>query len=137
MKQWAKYFLAGMRTGSLVFLIIFWLNDFKIQLDQTYFFSILITSGLYGCGNYFFEGEPFEDFAFINSLAIHFVYTIVIYSLFAYINNLMEMLLSGIGILNFILIYIFIWLGVLFNNYLNAKQINQALRERRQKLNKE
>lgn len=61
----------------------------------------------------------------------------VIDSLFAYINNVTEMLLSWMGILNFILIYIFIWLGILFNNYLNAKQIYQAFRERSQKLYKE
>lgn len=123
--------ISGMRTGALVFLLIFWLNSFQIPMTNTLLISTIIGSGLMGLGNLIFDNQYLEESPFIFLLFLHFIFISIIYVGFSYFNQWQDRLLSINGLIGFVLIYLCIWIGVTINNYLTANQINKALEKRR------
>ena len=124
MKKIATSMLEGLRTGSLAYLLVL---AFRIQESPVTTSNIL--SILIGLFSLLFE---IERFSYLVQWTIHFFLTLMVVSVMMVYNGWAFNLARTEFWLDFIVIYILIWLFVRLDIYLKTKKINEALLKRRQ-----
>ena len=102
----------GLRTGSLVFLLV-----------------VLLVSALIGVASYIFDATDRFPFPFL--LFCHFVVTATIVCLTVICNGWGNMLFGWFFWLNFVLIYLLVWFLISVDSMIKTKKINEALKNRR------
>lgn len=129
MKKIATSMLEGLRTGSLAYLLVLAFRIQESPVTTSNILSILIMSALIGLFSLLFE---IERFSYLVQLMIHFFLTLMVVSVMMVYNGWAFNLARAEFWLDFIVIYILIWLFVRLDIYLKTKKINEALLKRRQ-----
>ena len=129
MKKIATSMLEGLRTGSLAYLLVLAFRIQESPVTTSNILSILIMSALIGLFSLLFE---IERFSYLVQLTIHFFLTLMVVSVMMVYNGWAFNLARTGFWLDFIVIYILIWLFVRLDIYLKTKKINEALLKRRQ-----
>lgn len=129
MKKIATSMLEGLRTGSLAYLLVLAFRIQESPVTTSNILSILIMSALIGLFSLLFE---IERFSYLVQLMIHFFLTLMVVSVMMVYNGWAFNLVRTEFWLDFIVIYILIWLFVRLDIYLKTKKINEALLKRRQ-----
>lgn len=129
MKKIATSMLEGLRTGSLAYLLVLAFRIQESPVTTSNILSILIMSALIGLFSLLFE---IERFSYLVQLMIHFFLTLMVVSVMMAYNGWAFNLARTEFWLDFIVIYILIWLFVRLDIYLKTKKINEALLKRRQ-----
>ena len=129
MKKIATSMLEGLRTGSLAYLLVLAFRIQESPVTTSNILSILIMSALIGLFSLLFE---IERFSYLVQLTIHFFLTLMVVSVMMVYNGWACNLARTEFWLDFIVIYILIWLFVRLDIYLKTKKINEALLKRRQ-----
>ena len=129
MKKIVVSMLAGLRTGSLFYLLVLAFRIQESQATTANIISILIMSALIGLFTLLFE---VENFSYLLQLTIHFFLTLIVVCVMMIYNGWAFNLVRAEFWLDFIVIYILIWLFVRLDIYLKTKKINEALLKRRQ-----
>ncbi len=129
MKKIATSMLEGLRTGSLAYLLVLAFRIQESPVTTSNILSILIMSALIGLFSLLFE---IERFSYLVQLMIHFFLTLMVVSAMMVYNGWAFNLVRTEFWLDFIVIYILIWLFVRLDIYLKTKKINEALLKRRQ-----
>ncbi|AVM72045.1 DUF3021 domain-containing protein [Streptococcus mutans] len=130
MKTIVSNILSGIRTGSLVYLLVLLFNVQKSPVSKSNIVSIFIMSACIGVISLIFESERFS---FLKLLIIHFWVTLGLVSAMMIYNGWADILALPRFWIDFILIYIIIWGGVRLDIYLKTQKINQVLSERHKK----
>ena len=125
MKTIVSNILSGIRTGSLVYLLVLLFNVQKSPVSKSNIVSIFIMSACIGVISLIFESERFS---FLKLLIIHFLVSVMMIY-----NGWADILVLPRFWIDFILIYIIIWGGVRLDIYLKTQKINQVLSERHKK----
>ena len=129
MKKIATSMLEGLRTGSLAYLLVLAFRIQESPVTTSNILIILIMSALIGLFSLLFE---IERFSYLVQLMIHFFLTLMVVSVMMAYNGWAFNLARTEFWLDFIVIYILIWLFVRLDIYLKTKKINEALLKRRQ-----
>ena len=129
MKKIATSMLEGLRTGSLAYLLVLAFRIQESPVTTSNILSILIMSALIGLFSLLFE---IERFSYLVQWTIHFFLTLMVVSVMMVYNGWAFNLARTEFCLDFIVIYILIWLFVRLDIYLKTKKINEALLKRRQ-----
>lgn len=129
MKKIATSMLEGLRTGSLAYLLVLAFRIQESPVTTSNILSILIMSALIGLFSLLFE---IERFSYLVQWTIHFFLTLMVVSVMMAYNGWAFNLARTEFWLDFIVIYILIWLFVRLDIYLKTKKINEALLKRRQ-----
>ena len=119
----------GLRTGSLVFLLVGLFSGKTFLLTPSSILSVLLVSALIGVASYIFDATDRLPFPFL--LFCHFVVTATIVCLAMICNDWGSMLFGWFFWLNFILIYLLVWFLVSIDSMIKTKKINEALKNRR------
>lgn len=123
MRKILKNMIAGVRTGSAVYLLAVVLHIQKNTLSSIY--SVLVVSALIGLLSQIFE---IERLSFLSCLILHFIGTSILVLSF---NGWTYLAVTSIYFwVNFVLIYLFIWACVYLDNYLKTQKINLVLKKR-------
>ncbi|MDO4667133.1 MAG: DUF3021 domain-containing protein [Streptococcus sp.] len=123
MRKILKNMIAGVRTGSAVYLLAVVLHIQKNTLSSIY--SVLVVSALIGLLSQIFE---IERLSFLSCLILHFIGTSILVLSF---NGWSYLAVTSIYFwVNFVLIYLFIWACVYLDNYLKTQKINLVLKKR-------
>lgn len=126
--------LEGLRTGSLVYLLVLAFRIQESQATTANIISILIMSALIGLFTLLFE---VENFSYLLQLTIHFFLTLIVVCVMMIYNGWDFNLVRAEFWLDFIVIYILIWLFVRLDIYLKTKKINESLVKLRRNRTKE
>ncbi|WP_269599475.1 DUF3021 domain-containing protein [Streptococcus sp. AS20] len=116
--------LEGLRTGSLTYLLVLAFRIQQSPVTTINIISILIMSALIGLFTLLFE---VDHFSYLLQLTIHFFLTLMVVSVMMVYNGWAFNLARTEFWLDFIVIYILIWLFVRLDIYLKMKKINVAL----------
>ena len=120
---------AGLRTGSLVYLLTLLLPIQKSSPTAGNIISILIMSGLIGILSLLFDLTDRIPFLWI--LLLHFIGTVSLAAGMMVYNGWGELVLGWEFGLSFVLIYLFVWLLVFLDTLIKTQKINRALKARR------
>ena len=134
MKKIVVSMLAGLRTGSLAYLLVLAFRIQESQATTANIISILIMSALIGLFTLLFE---VENFSYLLQLTIHFFLTLIVVCVMMIYNGWDFNLVRAEFWLDFIVIYILIWLFVRLDIYLKTKKINESLVKLRRNRTKE
>lgn len=134
MKKIVVSMLEGLRTGSLVYLLVLAFRIQESQATTANIISILIMSALIGLFTLLFE---VENFSYLLQLTIHFFLTLIVVCMMMIYNGWDFNLVRAEFWLDFIVIYILIWLFVRLDIYLKTKKINESLVKLRRNRTKE
>lgn len=134
MKKIVVSMLAGLRTGSLAYLLVLAIQIQESQATTANIISILIMSALIGLFTLLFE---VENFSYLLQLTIHFFLTLIVVCVMMIYNGWDFNLVRAEFWLDFIVIYILIWLFVRLDIYLKTKKINESLVKLRRNRTKE
>ena len=134
MKKIVVSMLEGLRTGSLVYLLVLAFRIQESQATTANIISILIMSALIGLFTLLFE---VENFSYLLQLTIHFFLTLIVVCVMMIYNGWAFNLARTEFWLDFIVIYILIWLFVRLDIYLKTKKINESLVKLRRNRTKE
>ena len=134
MKKIVVSMLAGLRTGSLFYLLVLAFRIQESQATTANIISILIMSALIGLFTLLFE---VESFSYLLQLTIHFFLTLIVVCVMMIYNGWDFNLVRAEFWLDFIVIYILIWLFVRLDIYLKTKKINESLVKLRRNRTKE
>ena len=134
MKKIVVSMLEGMRTGSLAYLLVLAFRIQESQATTANIISILIMSALIGLFTLLFE---VENFSYLLQLTIHFFLTLIVVCVMMIYNGWAFNLVRAEFWLDFIVIYILIWLFVRLDIYLKTKKINESLVKLRRNRTKE
>lgn len=134
MKKIVVSMLAGLRTGSLFYLLVLAFRIQESQATTANIISILIMSALIGLFTLLFE---VENFSYLLQLTIHFFLTLIVVCVMMIYNGWAFNLVRVEFWLDFIVIYILIWLFVRLDIYLKTKKINESLVKLRRNRTKE
>ena len=134
MKKIVVSMLAGLRTGSLVYLLVLAFRIQESQVTTANIISILLISALIGLFTLLFE---VENFSYLLQLTIHFFLTLIVVCVMMIYNGWAFNLVRAEFWLDFIVIYILIWLFVRLDIYLKTKKINESLVKLRRNRTKE
>ncbi|WP_270524215.1 DUF3021 domain-containing protein [Streptococcus anginosus] len=134
MKKIVVSMLEGLRTGSLVYLLVLAFRIQESQATTANIISILIMSALIGLFTLLFE---VENFSYLLQLTIHFLLTLIVVCVMMIYNGWAFNLVRAEFWLDFIVIYILIWLFVRLDIYLKTKKINESLVKLRRNRTKE
>lgn len=126
--------LEGLRTGSLVYLLVLAFRIQESQVTTANIISILLMSALIGLFTLLFE---VENFSYLLQLTIHFFLTLIVVCVMMIYNGWAFNLVRAEFWLDFIVIYILIWLFVRLDIYLKTKKINESLVKLRRNRTKE
>ena len=126
--------LEGLRTGSLVYLLVLAFRIQESQVTTANIISILLMSALIGLFTLLFE---VENFSYLLQLTIHFFLTLIVVCVMMIYNGWDFNLVRAEFWLDFIVIYILIWLFVRLDIYLKTKKINESLVKLRRNRTKE
>ena len=134
MKKIVVSMLEGLRTGSLFYLLVLAFRIQESQATTANIISILIMSALIGLFTLLFE---VENFSYLLQLTIHFFLTLIVVCVMMIYNGWDFNLVRAEFWLDFIVIYILIWLFVRLDIYLKTKKINESLVKLRRNRTKE
>lgn len=134
MKKIVVSMLAGLRTGSLAYLLVLAIQIQESQVTTANIISILIMSALIGLFSLLFE---IERFSYLLQLTIHFFLTLIVVCVMMIYNGWAFNLVRAEFWLDFIVIYILIGLFVRLDIYLKTKKINESLVKLRRNRTKE
>ncbi len=134
MKKIVVSMLEGLRTGSLVYLLVLAFRIQESQVTTANIISILLMSALIGLFTLLFE---VENFSYLLQLTIHFFLTLIVVCVMMIYNGWDFNLVRAEFWLDFIVIYILIWLFVRLDIYLKTKKINESLVKLRRNRTKE
>lgn len=134
MKKIVVSMLEGLRTGSLAYLLVLAFRIQESQATTANIISILIMSALIGLFTLLFE---VENFSYLLQLMIHFFLTLIVVCVMMIYNGWDFNLVRAEFWLDFIVIYILIWLFVRLDIYLKTKKINESLVKLRRNRTKE
>lgn len=134
MKKIVVSMLEGLRTGSLVYLLVLAFRIQESQVTTANIISILLMSALIGLFTLLFE---VENFSYLLQLTIHFFLTLIVVCVMMIYNGGAFNLVRAEFWLDFIVIYILIWLFVRLDIYLKTKKINESLVKLRRNRTKE
>ncbi|MEZ7570369.1 DUF3021 domain-containing protein [Streptococcus anginosus] len=134
MKKIVVSMLEGLRTGSLVYLLVLAFRIQESQVTTANIISILLMSALIGLFTLLFE---VENFSYLLQLTIHFFLTLIVVCVMMIYNGWAFNLVRAEFWLDFIVIYILIWLFVRLDIYLKTKKINESLVKLRRNRTKE
>ena len=134
MKKIVVSMLEGLRTGSLAYLFVLAFRIQESQVTTANIISILIMSALIGLFTLLFE---VENFSYLLQLTIHFFLTLIVVFVMMFFNGWAFNLVRAEFWLDFIVIYILIWLFVRLDIYLKTKKINESLVKLRRNRTKE
>ena len=134
MKKIVVSMLEGLRTGSLAYLLVLAFRIQESQATTANIISILIMSALIGLFSLLFE---IERFSYLLQLTIHFFLTLIVVCVMMIYNGWAFNLVRAEFWLDFIVIYILIWLFVRLDIYLKTKKINESLVKLRRNRTKE
>lgn len=134
MKKIVVSMLEGLRTGSLAYLLVLAFRIQESQATTANIISILIMSALIGLFTLLFE---VENFSYLLQLTIHFLLTLIVVCVMMIYNGWDFNLVRAEFWLDFIVIYILIWLFVRLDIYLKTKKINESLVKLRRNRTKE
>ncbi|MCW0997573.1 DUF3021 domain-containing protein [Streptococcus anginosus] len=134
MKKIVVSMLEGLRTGSLAYLFVLAFRIQESQVTTANIISILIMSALIGLFTLLFE---VENFSYLLQLTIHFFLTLIVVCVMMIYNGWAFNLVRAEFWLDFIVIYILIWLFVRLDIYLKTKKINESLVKLRRNRTKE
>ena len=134
MKKIVVSMLAGLRTGSSFYLLVLAFRIQESQATTANIISILIMSALIGLFTLLFE---VENFSYLLQLTIHFFLTLIVVCVMMIYNGWDFNLVRAEFWLDFIVIYILIWLFVRLDIYLKTKKINESLVKLRRNRTKE
>lgn len=134
MKKIVVSMLEGLRTGSLAYLLVLAFRIQESQATTANIISILIMSALIGLFTLLFE---VENFSYLLQLTIHFFLTLIVVCMMMIYNGWDFNLVRAEFWLDFIVIYILIWLFVRLDIYLKTKKINESLVKLRRNRTKE
>ena len=134
MKKIVVSMLAGLRTGSLAYLLVLAIQIQESQATTANIISILLMSALIGLFTLLFE---VENFSYLLQLTIHFFLTLIVVCVMMIYNGWAFNLVRAEFWLDFIVIYILIWLFVRLDIYLKTKKINESLVKLRRNRTKE
>lgn len=134
MKKIVVSMLEGLRTGSLVYLLVLAFRIQESQATTANIISILLMSALIGLFTLLFE---VENFSYLLQLTIHFFLTLIVVCVMMIYNGWDFNLVRAEFWLDFIVIYILIWLFVRLDIYLKTKKINESLVKLRRNRTKE
>lgn len=134
MKKIVVSMLEGLRTGSLVYLLVLAFRIQESQVTTANIISILLMSALIGLFTLLFE---VENFSYLLQLTIHFFLTLIVVCVMMTYNGWAFNLVRAEFWLDFIVIYILIWLFVRLDIYLKTKKINESLVKLRRNRTKE
>ena len=134
MKKIVVSMLAGLRTGSLFYLLVLAFRIQESQATTANIISIWIMSALIGLFTLLFE---VENFSYLLQLTIHFFLTLIVVCVMMIYNGWDFNLVRAEFWLDFIVIYILIWLFVRLDIYLKTKKINESLVKLRRNRTKE
>ena len=116
--------LEGLRTGSLAYLLVLAFRIQQSSVTTINIISILIMGALIGLFTLLFE---VDHFSYLLQLTIHFFLTLMVVSVMMVYNGWAFNMARTEFWLDFIVIYILIWLFVRLDIYLKTKKINEAL----------
>lgn len=116
--------LEGLRTGSLAYLLVLAFRIQQSPVTTINIISILIMGALIGLFTLLFE---VDHFSYLLQLTIHFFLTLMVVSVMMVYNGWAFNRARTEFWLDFIVIYILIWLFVRLDIYLKTKKINEAL----------
>ena len=119
----------GLRTGSLVFLLVALFSGKTFLLTPSSILSVLLVSALIGVASYIFDATDRFPFPFL--LFCHFVVTSTIVCLAVICNGWGNMIFGWSFWLKFISIYLLVWFLVSVDSMIKTKKINEALKNRR------
>ena len=119
----------GLRTGSLVFLLVALFSGKTFSLTPSSILSVLLVSALIGVASYIFDATDRFPFPFL--LFCHFVVTATIVCLVVICNGWGSILFGWFFWLNFVLIYLLVWFLISVDSMIKTKKINEALKNRR------
>ena len=134
MKKIVVSMLEGLRTGSLFYLLVLAFRIQESQATTANIISILIMRALLGLFTLLFE---VENFSYLLQLTIHFFLTLIVVCVMMIYNGWDFNLVRAEFWLDFIVIYILIWLFVRLDIYLKTKKINESLVKLRRNRTKE
>lgn len=134
MKKIVVSMLEGLRTGSLVYLLVLAFRIQESQVTTANIISILLMSALIGLFTLLFE---VENFSYLLQLTIHFFLTLIVVCVMMIYNGWAFNLVRAEFWLDFIVIYILIWLFARLDIYLKTKKINESLVKLRRNRTKE
>ncbi|MBF7076332.1 DUF3021 domain-containing protein [Streptococcus sp. HF-100] len=134
MKKIVVSMLEGLRTGSLAYLLVLAFRIQESQVTTANIISILLMSALIGLFTLLFE---VENFSYLLQLTIHFFLTLIVVCVMMIYNGWAFNLVRAEFWLDFIVIYILIWLFVRLDIYLKTKKINESLVKLRRNRTKE
>lgn len=134
MKKIVVSMLAGLRTGSLAYLLVLAFRIQESPVTTSNILSILIMSALIGLFSLLFE---IERFSYLLQLTIHFFLTLIVVCVMMIYNGWAFNLVRAEFWLDFIVIYILIGLFVRLDIYLKTKKINESLVKLRRNRTKE
>lgn len=134
MKKIVVSMLEGLRTGSLAYLFVLAFRIQESQVTTANIISILLMSALIGLFTLLFE---VENFSYLLQLTIHFFLTLIVVCVMMIYNGWAFNLVRAEFWLDFIVIYILIWLFVRLDIYLKTKKINESLVKLRRNRTKE
>lgn len=134
MKKIVVSMLEGLRTGSLAYLLVLAFRIQESPVTTSNILSILIMSALIGLFSLLFE---IERFSYLVQLTIHFFLTLIVVCVMMIYNGWAFNLVRAEFWLDFIVIYILIWLFVRLDIYLKTKKINESLVKLRRNRTKE
>ena len=126
--------LEGLRTGSLAYLLVLAFRIQQSPVTTINIISILIMGALIGLFTLLFE---VDHFSYLLQLTIHFFLTLMVVSVMMVYNGWAFNMARTEFWLDFIVIYILIWLFVRLDIYLKTKKINEALVKLRRNRTKE
>lgn len=132
MKKILSYMLLGLRTGGFIYLLVLAIQIQKSAPTASNIYSVLVMSTLIGLLSMIFESE---QFSYVVLLLIHFIVTAILVCCMMWYNGWADLFTSFEFWLDFVLIYVFIWLFQIFSGYLQTQKINKTLFERRKKNN--
>ena len=119
----------GLRTGSLVFLLVALFSGKTFLLTPSSILSVLLVSASIGVASYIFDATDRIPFPFL--LFCHFVVTATIVCLVVICNGWGSILFGWFFWLNFVLIYLLVWFLISVDSMIKTKKINEALKNRR------
>ena len=119
----------GLRTGSLVFLLVALFSGKTFLLTPSSILSVLLVGALIGVASYIFDATDRFPFPFL--LFCHFVVTSTIVCLAVICNGWGNMIFGWSFWLKLILIYLLVWFLVSVDSMIKTKKINEALKNRR------
>ncbi len=122
--------LMGIQRGSAVYLIVLTLSIQKNPPTTSNIISVMVMSGLIGIISSMLKTVE-DRFSFSVSILLHFAAIAVLVCCFMVYNNWGFLIFNWHFWLDFILIYLFVWLFLYLDTNLKTKKINSALAKRR------